>query len=217
VLDDLRADLNLPLTSLAELRKGPLMPSEPYDEDAQRRTLEEIRQVGTALMSWLIDQLSQSENQATIRFAEHHETTDPGMNNSSLPVVSASRIAEMLQPLYHAAIPEVDGWGYRYDYRIASSLVGKSPILVIRSTGSDGHFDAERYPEPRLQKGLFPPAQADRDIVWIDGRFVPAPRLLRQASGDATPRRTHPQVAANARRKHPALAVDRDRKSCCPT
>lgn len=198
-LDDLRADLGLPLPSLEELSRGPLAPPDPVDLDAQRRTLAEMRDVGTALMSWLTDQVSRLEPVPQVRFAADGaragtaagtgiETADGGGTSlANLPAVGAEQLREMLVPLYLRDVPEVDGWGFRYDYRIAGSLLGQGPILVVRSPGSDGRFSGDDYPEPRLTKGLFPPSETHRDIVWIDGRFVQAPRLLPTKSAPAAP------------------------------
>lgn len=180
ILDELRAELDLPVPSLAELLRGPLAPPDPHDADAQRRTMAEVREVGTALMAWLTDQVSRRGAPPRVRFAEDPGpgTAEYGAEVSAVPEVGATHLRRLLVPLYLHEVPEVDGWGYRYDYRLADALLGRGPVLVIRSPGSDGRFSGERYPEPLLPKGLYPSNETHRDIVWVDGHFLQAPRLI---------------------------------------
>jgi ankyrin repeat protein len=180
ILDELRAELDLPVPSLEELSRGPLRPPDPRDADAQRRTMAEMREVGTALMSWLTDQVSRHGAPPRVRFAADsgEGAAEHGVEISGVPAVGASHLRRFLVPLYLHDVPEVDGWGFRYDYRIADSVFGPGPVLVLRSPGSDGLFSGDRYPEPLLPKGLYPPSETHRDIVWVDGRFLQAPRLI---------------------------------------
>ncbi|MEM7481377.1 MAG: ankyrin repeat domain-containing protein [Acidobacteriota bacterium] len=178
VIDSVRADLNLPLPSLDELTKGPLAPPDPADLRAQRQTLDEMRAIGAAWMSWFVDQVSSLELPGgTVRFASD-EGAGNGVFVGDLPPVSASQLHTLLVPLYLGQLPAVDGWGYDYDFRMASHPLGRSPVLVIRSPGSDGRFEGELYPAPHLEKGSFAPFQVHRDIVWTDGRFLQFPRTL---------------------------------------
>jgi hypothetical protein len=178
ILDELRAELALPAPSLEELSRGPLAPPDPYDADAQRRTMTEMRSLGAALMSWLTDQVSRHGAPPRVQLAEGPGggATGYGVEISSVPAVAAAHLRRLLVPLYLPDVPEVDGWGFRYDYRIADSAFGRGPVVVVRSPGSDGRFSSDRYPEPLLPKGLYPPSQTHRDIVWVDGRFLQAPR-----------------------------------------
>jgi hypothetical protein len=140
----------------------------------------EMREVGTALMSWLTDQVSRHGAPPRVRFAADsgEGAAEHGVEISGVPAVGASHLRRFLVPLYLHDVPEVDGWGFRYDYRIADSVFGPGPVLVLRSPGSDGLFSGDRYPEPLLPKGLYPPSETHRDIVWVDGRFLQAPRLI---------------------------------------
>ena len=88
--------------------------------------------------------------------------------------ISASQLSEILTPHYLESVPEVDGWGYRYDYRLSYDPLG-AHIMVISSSGSDGSF--EESPELDGYRGteLYPAAETERDIVWSDGFFVRMP------------------------------------------
>lgn len=200
IVDGLRAELDLPVASLEELTRGPLAPPDPRDADAQRRTLAEMRSLGTALVSWLTDQVSHHGAPPRVRFAQNPGAgaAEYGADVSTVPEVGPAHLRRLLVPLYLGDVPEVDGWGFRYDYRIADSLFGHGPVLIVRSPGSDGRFSGDRYPEPRLPKGLYPPSQTHRDIVWVDGRFLQAPRLIGDAAAPAAS--APPAAVAPARR-----------------
>jgi trans-aconitate methyltransferase len=45
------------------------------------------------------------------------------------------------------------------------------PLLSIRSAGADGAFDTDTF-----TRGPYPPADAGRDIVWVDGYFASWPQ-----------------------------------------
>jgi hypothetical protein len=95
-----------------------------------------------------------------------------------LPVISQAELEELLVPDYLAKIPELDGWDGAYEVRMHPGLPGllevpdlPEPLLSIRSAGADGAFDTDTY-----TRGPYPPAEAGRDIVWVDGYFASLPQ-----------------------------------------
>jgi len=129
------------------------------DGEAAKRTVADIRNVGTAMMSWLTDQISAAAaGQSTIA-------------TSSYPPTSSGSIASVLVPKYIDGIPSVDGWGNPYEYYLELHDFSKKRIMMIRSAGRDGKFDSEAY-----APGPFDPDDPDQDIVWADGFFVRWPQ-----------------------------------------
>jgi type II secretory pathway pseudopilin PulG len=131
----------------------------------QKRTVADIRNVGTAMMSWLIDELDEdlTTDLGADRDGGSWSVEDP---SRSYERVSRERIVALLVPDYIAVVPEHDGWGHTLEFAVNDDLLGES-VLSIRSPGEDGVFDAELY-QPRS----FVSTDYDRDVVWADGYFV---------------------------------------------
>ena len=90
------------------------------------------------------------------------------------PPVTAAELAGILSEpwLYTRCVPEVDGWGTSYDYRInlercpgPGSFVG-----AFRSLGSDALAEGDVY-----TTGTFPADERHRDIVWAEGQMIREP------------------------------------------
>lgn len=79
-------------------------------------------------------------------------------------------------PRYIAEIPEEDGWGNDLEVYIETDIdkaLQLQSVMLIRSAGSDGRFDSNRY-----VPGAIPELEYSHDIVWVDGFFVRAPAKL---------------------------------------
>jgi hypothetical protein len=130
------------------------------DARAQRETVAAIRNVGTAMFSWLTDQVgAAAAGQKTVNLAEIP------------PVASFAALKERLVPQYIQTLPERDGWGNRFEYRLNVANPTAKSAMSIRSPGRDGKFSGLTY-----MVGAFPRAEYDRDIVWADGYFVQWPQ-----------------------------------------
>jgi hypothetical protein len=131
------------------------------DSGAQRRTVADIRNVGTAMFSWVTDQVgAAAAGQKAVDLAKFP------------PVSSFAALKELLVPKYIQALPERDGWGNPFEYRLRL----KDPtagvyVMSVRSPGRDGKFSGLTYAVE-----AFPRADYDRDIVWADGYFVQWPQ-----------------------------------------
>jgi hypothetical protein len=108
---------------------------------------------------------------AAKRREEVHQKAEKESNATSVdfsvvPVISREELAKVLVPKYIDAIPEKDGWGHPYEFRL-----NQDPnavwVMAVRSAGKDGHFSGTSY-----EVGAFPPADHDQDITWMDGFFV---------------------------------------------
>lgn len=136
------------------------------DKAAQKRTVADLRNVGTAMMSWLTDQDIEADEQSP---AEKKES--PRADLTKYSQLSREELEKILVPQYLQSLPETDGWGHPYEYYLDAASPGVSHVLAIRSAGRDGKFAATDY-----EVGPYPPDDFDEDIVWMDGYFVRWPQ-----------------------------------------
>lgn len=136
------------------------------DKEAQKRTVAAIRNTGTAMFSWLTDQVGAS--------AAGQSQTEQGPTTVELkhyPLVSRAQLGKILVPEYIQKIPETDGWGNPFEYYLNTANPLAPQVMGIRSPGRDGRFSAASY-----SVGPFDPEDYDEDIVWADGYFVRWPQ-----------------------------------------
>jgi type II secretion system protein G len=139
----------------------------------QKRTVGDMRNVGAAWFSWLTDQVGAAAA------GQQQYGFDFGTT------LSASELQNTLFPgttfFYIQTVPEFDGWGNQYEYRLnAASLLG-SQVMGIRSPGRDDNFSGASY-----TVGPFVATDYDQDIVWADGFFVNYPAGA-QVGGNTAP------------------------------
>jgi hypothetical protein len=136
------------------------------DQVRQKETVATLRNLGTALMSWLTDQVGAASAGATKTYSFE-----------GFELRSHEEIVKLLKPsetfYYMKDVPEFDGWGNPLEVWLTDDLVS-ARVMVIRSPGKDGYFsdDALRYTISE-----FPAFDYDEDVVWADGYFLrwPAP------------------------------------------
>ncbi len=138
-------------------------------EMEQARAVADLRNVGTAMMSWLTDQVS--GDTALVDLEESEGTSlrivmKEGEEPVSYTPISHALLQALLEPRYIQVIPEWDPWGHPYEFFLNGNLLGAS-VLAIRCAGRDGEFATEPYPV-----GGFDADDLDQDIVWADGYFV---------------------------------------------
>jgi hypothetical protein len=132
------------------------------DGEAQKQTVTDVRNIGTAMFSWLTDEVSaaaagQSQTQR-IDIAQYSSITRQALQG-------------ILVPQYLQTLPEADGWGHSYDFYLNTSNPLAPNVMSIRSPGRDGRFSATTY-----SIGPFAAQSFDEDIVWSDGFFVRWPQ-----------------------------------------
>ncbi len=127
----------------------------------QKRTVADIRNTGTAMFSWLTDQVgAAAAGQSTV------EVTSYGTK------VAAPALTSLLVPVYMQAVPVVDGWKGNYDFYLKQGAnVLDQQVMMIRSLGRDKMSEGES-----LMVTSFDPTNYDEDIVWADGFFVRWPQ-----------------------------------------
>jgi hypothetical protein len=135
------------------------------DEEAQARTLRDIRSVGTAMFAWLSDQVNAGVGESPPYLPG--KTTDLRQYSS----ISHKDLAGILVPNYLSSVPEHDGWGNPLEFYLDAKAPWAPQVMAIRSPGRDGKFSAPTY-----TPGSLPPGQFDEDIVWADGDLVRKPQ-----------------------------------------
>src|SRR5829696_125961 len=134
------------------------------DEEAQKRTVADIRNTGTAMFSWLTDQVGAAA-------AGQSQTEIGDIDLDDYSVLSRDEVQSILLPQYMQTVPEKDGWGNPYEYYLNVENPLAVQVMGIRSPGRDGRFSVDSYTVTS-----FDPSEFDEDIVWADGFFVRWPQ-----------------------------------------
>ncbi len=130
----------------------------------QKRTVADMRNVGTAMMSWLTDMA-----QAGAAGAQTFKSGD-------VPEIGLDALASILVTQYIQEIPEKDGWKNDYEYRLDITDLNNPPVSAICSQGRDAKgCDGATY-----TVSAFDPTDYNQDIVWSDGFFVRWPQKTTQ-------------------------------------
>jgi prepilin-type N-terminal cleavage/methylation domain-containing protein len=124
----------------------------------QKRTVADIRNMGTAMFSWLTDQVGASAAGATV-------------NMSSYQSISLANLTSALVSQYIQDIPSVDGWKGTYAFFLDTANPLNRTVMAIGSGGRNKGGLAGSY-----TVGSFDPTDYDQDIVWADGFFVRWPQ-----------------------------------------
>ena len=128
----------------------------------QKRTMADMRITGTAMFSWLSDQVGAAAAGAS------STNVDLGSYGS---VKQASDLTSILVPAYLQVVPALDGWKAPFDYYVnLTDLVGRH-VLAIRSKGRDFVAVGSSY-----SVNNFEPTDYDQDVVWADGFMVRWPQ-----------------------------------------
>jgi prepilin-type N-terminal cleavage/methylation domain-containing protein len=128
----------------------------------QKRTVADIRNTGTAMFSWLTDQVGAAA-------AGQTGTVDLSQYGTAITAVNLSTI---LVPQYTQSISPQDGWKDTYDYYLqtGTAVLGRH-VMLIRSRGRDNTAETTTYTVTS-----FDPTSYDSDIVWADGYMVRWPQ-----------------------------------------
>jgi prepilin-type N-terminal cleavage/methylation domain-containing protein len=132
----------------------------------QRRTMANMRNLGTAWYSWLTDVASVSA---------------AGANAFDWSLLDRDITAEgllttlYLNPtmFYTRHVPKDDGWGNEFDYAWSGNPSSQQ-VIGMRSFGRDG-LEGPGYKNP-YSVGPFVSTAYDEDIVWSDGVFIRYPQ-----------------------------------------
>jgi len=130
----------------------------------QKRTVADMRNAGTALFSWLTDQVGAAAA------GQGSTTVDLGGYNGGT-AVTGDKLTTVLVPQYLQAVPVLDGWKHPFDYYLDTGNPLAKHVMAIRAYGRDNKVIGASYTVTS-----FDPTDYDQDIVWADGFFVRWPQ-----------------------------------------
>ena len=140
----------------------------------QQRTIHDLRNVGTAMFQWYQEERAPKQTAAGRAAARKDKKSTPAaapapttVDLTQIPQISHDDLVRLLVPKYIAAIPEKDGWGNPYEFRLNTQDPDARRIMAVRSPGADGTFSGTTY-----HIGAFPAAEQGQDLVWTDGYFT---------------------------------------------
>lgn len=130
----------------------------------QKRTVADMRNIGTAWLAWVTDVVSAGAAGATGTF-------------DAAPYVTELTRDELFATLYQSPtffytneVPEKDGWKSTYAYAWSGNPLG-SQVVAIASGGRN--TDVQDISQVSgVSIGPFIPTQYDQNIIWADGFFV---------------------------------------------
>jgi len=137
----------------------------------QKRSMGDIRDMGTAWMTWLTDQFGA----AAAAGATTQQVTLPATANYSSVVGN-------LQPRYIQEVRQQDGWGNSYVFcsqgtpqQILQAPNNNQAGLAISSPGNDGVMTRGAC-QATVDTGPFDPTDYAQDLIWADGFFIRYPQ-----------------------------------------
>ena len=134
----------------------------------QKRTVADMRDLGTAWFSWLTDQVSAAAAGSSRQQYDFGRLDVP---------VSADELFSSLyvsaDMFYTRSVPSRDGWARQYDFRWSGNP-SSTPVIGIRSLGRDG-VEGPNGSSGSYSLGPFITSDYDQDIIWADGFFVTYP------------------------------------------
>jgi type II secretion system protein G len=128
----------------------------------QKRTVADVRNTGTAMFSWLTDQVGAAAAGAS--------ASDVLMSSYGT-ALAGSVVASVLVPQYMQEVPNVDGWKTPYEFYLKTAAPLDPQVMAIRSMGRDKTKEGDTY-----SVTSFDPTDYDQDILWADGFFVRWPQ-----------------------------------------
>lgn len=140
--------------------------SETDDERAAHETSGTLRNVGTAMFSWITDRIADPDyrDRSSSRNAAGPRTW------AGCPAISYDDLRALLVPTYEKELPRQDAWGRDLQFCLdRDSLLSSRLVAGIRSAGSDGRFRDAAADLDDPGDGL------EQDLVWLDGFLIEAP------------------------------------------
>jgi type II secretion system protein G len=129
----------------------------------QKRTVADMRITGTAMFSWLSDQVGAA--------AAGQTATSINLDTDYPTAVTPTGLRVFLVPNYIEHVSELDGWKTPYNYYLDTAQVQKQHVMAIASGGRDRSTPSGTY-----TVSGFDPTDYDQDIIWADGFFVRWPQ-----------------------------------------
>jgi prepilin-type N-terminal cleavage/methylation domain-containing protein len=128
----------------------------------QKRTVADMRNTGTAMFSWLTDQVGAAAagGSGTVTMGQYVSISESYLDST-----------QGLVPQYMQDVPSLDGWKNSYTYYLNTDNPLAPQVMAIFSGGRNGGNPGSTY-----SVTSFEPTDYDQDIVWADGFFVRWPQ-----------------------------------------
>ncbi len=138
----------------------------------QKRTISDVRNAGTAWMSWLTDQVGAASagqtgggSSTAVTFKGSAHTVD----------VTHAMLFKYLHPsdtfFYMQKVPELDGWNWPLQFAMSPNLLWSSTMSIYAACRDTAFTQTGGAGNDFLVYG-FLSTDYDQDIVWADGYFV---------------------------------------------
>jgi len=140
----------------------------------QRRTMGEMRLIGTAWMSW---------------YTDHNSAASAGANQTysvqGFDKLTYPQIYGYLHPtdtfFYLQDVPSTDAWGSGLDFYM-NPEAGSDRQLLLCAAARDNKFETCQE-DTEIPIGPFIGTDFDQDIVWADGFLVRWPEVTNAGAG----------------------------------
>ncbi|HEV3459691.1 MAG TPA: prepilin-type N-terminal cleavage/methylation domain-containing protein [Thermoanaerobaculia bacterium] len=133
-----------------------------FQKAKQKRTMGDMKIIGTAMFSWITDQSAAAAAGAT---ASQVDLTQYGTQ------LSVADMTTVLVSQYIQSIPTLDGWKSPYQYYLRTDNPHAAQVMAIRSLGRDRTAEGDVYTIT-----AFDPTDYDKDIIWADGFMARYPQ-----------------------------------------
>ena len=129
----------------------------------QKRTVSDVRNAGTAWMSWLTDQVGAASAGAAKKY-----------DASAQADIPYTTIVTYLRPtdtfFYMQEVPQLDGWRNELKWGLGANVL-LSNVMSIYAPCRDNSLGVQPGAAP-FEVIAFLATDYDQDIVWADGYFV---------------------------------------------
>ena len=141
----------------------------------QKRTMTDMKAIGTCWFSWVTDQIGAAAAGAGPR------TYDVNLGTQ---LTFAELLDTLTQPgdpgfFYCQEVPAVDGWGTAFEFYWSNDPFATN-VIAMRSAGRDRTFSGTTY-----NVGPYIATDYEEDIVWADGFFIYYPAGSQLVEGTA--------------------------------
>ena len=140
---------------------------ESLQKAKQKRTTADMRNIGTAKMMWLTNELGAASAGYPVDLTSWNEAS---------AAETYDDVKSVLVPAFTQELPEKDGWKHYFGFYLSTGNPLAARLMAVYSGGRNGpNAETTWSGLPAVvpaQSGPYDPTSYDNDIVWADGYFV---------------------------------------------